>query len=180
MDFSNIQILDKGVTRTGGNRTAKEANFDIRFTHYSRQTKNGTDLVKHFVFSKKAMVNTKLESAEFAASPFLDATNGVAGIIVLPAAKGEFFVPSKRSPNGKKASNVTVPNLVNALVQTGELNLEFQGSQHFDLVEVGSEGDMVAYKVVKSTTVEDKAYVAGEESEDEEIGDANGADQGNY
>lgn len=168
MDFSNIQILSKGVTRQSTAGRAKVANFDIRFTNYTKEGKSGLETVKHFVFTKGAMAKTNLERPEVAAAPFYDGQNGVAGIVVLPAEKGEFFVPSKRSAEGKKAKTVTVPNLVNALAQVGSLNPEFQGSQHFDLELLGENNGMSFYRINKSTKVEDKPYTGDEDSEDSE------------
>jgi hypothetical protein len=167
MDFSNIQILSKGVTRKSTAGISREANFDVRYTSYTKETKNGTEKVRHFVFTKKAMQKTGLESPELAASPFYDGQNGVAGIVVLGAEQGEFFTTSKRSPNGRKSKVVTVPNLANALAQTGALNLEFEGSQHFDLNRIGETNGMVIFSLTKSTTVEDKPYVKDEVEEEE-------------
>jgi len=176
MDFSTIQILDKGVTRKSTAGTTKESSFDVKFTNYTRVSEKGNEVIKHFVFSKGAMTKTNLGSVELAASPFVDEVNGVVGIVVVPASKGNFFVPSKRSPNAKKANSVTVPTLVKSLAEHGMLDTDFQGSQHFDLVELGRNEEMVAYKLVKSETVADRPYepnVTEQEVANEAENDAN-------
>lgn len=162
MNFGNIQILSKGTTR---NAPTVEVNYDVKFSSYVKNTKNGEETVKHFLFTRQIMKKTGLDLADKAAAPFFDATNGIAGIVVLPAEKGEFLAPAKRSKDGLKSNRVSVPNLVTALASAGELDLEFAGHQHYDLVELGQEGEMTFYRLAKSSKVENKAYVAGEVEE---------------
>lgn len=159
MNFGSIQILSKGTTRTA---PTVETNYDVKFSSYVKTTKNGPETVKHFLFTRAIMKKTGLDLAEKAAAPFFDSTNGIAGIVVLPADKGEFLAPAKRSKDGLKSNRVSVPNLATALVNAGSLDAEFAGHQHFDLELLGEDGDMTFYKFVKSAKVEDKAYVAGE------------------
>lgn len=171
MDFGNIQILGKGTTRTA---PAVESNYDVKFSSYVRQTKNGPETVKYFLFTRPFMKKTGLDLAEKAAAPFFDSTNGIAGIVVLPAEKGEFLAPAKRSKEGLKSNRVSVPNLATALANAGELDLDFAGHQHYDLELLGEQGDMTFYKFVKSTKVENKVYVAGEPEGEDGVNNGHG------
>lgn len=170
MDFGNIQILGKGTVR---NAPSVEVNYDVKFSSYVKTTKTGDEQVKHFLFTRQIMQKTGLDLVTKAASPFYDSTNGVAGIVVMPAEKGEFLAPAKRSKDGIKSNRVSVPNLTTALANAGELDLDFSGHQHFDLVELGNQDDMTFYKLVKSSKVENKVYVASES--ETEVQDENAA-----
>lgn len=164
MNFQNIQLLDKGTTRKATGPINRDAGFDLRYTTYTKQTKNGAEKVNHFVFTKVGLTKTGLSAAEVSGAGFHDAENSVVGIAVVAADKGNFMLPSKRSANGKKSAVVTVPSIVNALAAEGILNKEFEGSQHYELVLLGEDEAGKYFQIVKSATIADKAYEAGDEN----------------
>jgi hypothetical protein len=164
MDFSNIQLLDKGTTRKASGPINRDAGFDVRYTTYTKNTKNGAEKISQFVFTKVGLSKTKLGELELSGAGFHDKVNGIVGIAVVPAGKGNFMNVPKRSKNGKKSASVTVPSLVASLTAEGLINPEFEGSQHFELVELGADANATYFQLVKSATIADKAYEPGDET----------------
>jgi hypothetical protein len=161
MNFQNIQLLGKGTVRKATGPINRDAGFDLRYTHYTKNGKNGQELVSHFVFTKVGLEKTGLLSNEVSAAAFHE--TGVVGIAVVGAEVGNFMLPAKRSKNGKKSSTVTVNSLIKALAAEGILNTEFEGSQHYELTLLGEDENGKYFQVTKSATIADKAYVADED-----------------
>lgn len=162
MNFANLQVSGKGTTRKSTSGATRESSFDVRYSHYTKQTKAGEVVVSQFSFSQSAMTKTGLENKQLAANIVNDAATGFVGIAV--TANGELFKATKRSAEGKKAKSVCAPNLVKFLSDAGKVSTEFQGGQYFDLVDRGEvEGIGHVFEILPSETNAPKPYVAGEE-----------------
>lgn len=168
MNFSNITLLGKGVTRRTTAGQTRESEFSFRYSRYTKTNKAGLEeKVNQFVFTRGGIDTLGVAGPSTSAAPFHDTDNGIVGIAIVAADKGNFLAPSKRSQAGKKSNTVTVPSLFNALVAEGMINPDFEGSHYFDVKLLGSDDNGSYFQVVPST-IEPKAYVAGEAEEVED------------
>jgi hypothetical protein len=168
MEFSNIQILSKGTTRKSTAGTTRESEFAFRYSNYTKKTKAGLEeKVSQFVFTRGGIDTLGVAGPSTSAAAFHDKVNGVVGIAILGADKGNFLAPSKRSVEGKKSNTVTVPNLVAALAHEGMLSVEFEGAQYFDVKLLGSDENGTYFQVVNSE-IDPKPYVIGDENTTDE------------
>lgn len=164
MNFNEIKLLGKGTVRKSSAGSTRESNFHFRYAHYTKQTKTGDQLVSLFAFTAGAMEKLGFGASDKGAVPFFDEATATAGIALVPAASSVFLSPAKRGD--KKATNVTVPSLVDAIAASGLLDKEFSGSQYYNLEQVGENEGVVYFKVV-AAEVPAKAYNPREEAEAE-------------
>jgi hypothetical protein len=172
MNFSNINILSKGTTRKSTAGQTRESAFAFRYSHYTKVSKAGvSEIINQFVFTSTGIDTLGVAGPSTSAAAFHDAENGIVGIAILGATKGNFLAPSKRSPNGKKSKTVTVPSLVKALAAEGLLDENFEGAQYYNVTPIGSDENGSYFQIVASE-VPAKAYVAGEEEVEEDANNA--------
>ncbi len=179
MDFGKINLLSKGTTRKSTAGVTRESEFAFRYSNYTKTNKAGLqEKVSQFVFTRGGIDTLGVAGPSTSAAAFHDEENGVVGIAIIAADKGNFLAPSKRSLEGKKSNTVTVPNLVKALVAENMLLEDFEGAQYFDVKLLGNDENGTYFQVVASE-IPAKPYVAGDENATDEAsanvaGESNG------
>ena len=164
MDFSNVKMLDKGTVRKSREGATRESNFDFRFANYTKQTKAGDVVISQFAFTEGAMKKYSLEDVTKGAAPFVQ--DGIVGIAVVDADNAVFLGAPRKGE--LKARNVSVPSLVAAMAESGLVDTTFQGSQYFNLKEVGQHEGVVYFEIVKAD-IPSKPYNPREAKEDVEV-----------